>query len=165
MICNVKANPHTELCRALLIVAAATLLAGCAETVTPEEFLYTYRRGSGSDYNAEGFRAGYSGRSHGYHYLEVRREVPEGDDASMLLYGGFRDETLRCPAESLPEGFPGNFQTLAELEMMGYPSEPPAETRQYVRKYLAGQTEGAGGGFNSWGTDDLDQEIRRHWGP
>ncbi|HUU58713.1 MAG TPA: hypothetical protein VMZ50_04155 [Phycisphaerae bacterium] len=121
-------------------IAAACLFCGCARTVSPEEFLYLYRRGDSAIYNAEGYKARYQGKEFGYHCLDVRYRTGGGGDWALLMHGGFRDETIRCPVDKLPETFPDDFTTLASQSLLTIEeraNEPSERTRQYVREYLA----------------------------
>lgn len=125
------------------ILAAALLTAcfacGCARTIGPEEFLYTYRRGASPTYTKEGYKVRYTGKDGGYHYLEVRHDTLGKGAGPLLLYGPFREETLRCAANRLPETFPDDFEILHQWTLPGQERapEPPSRTRQYVRDYLA----------------------------
>ena len=126
--------------RALAIVLPALLaFGGCARTVEPVEFLCIYRRTAPSMQPESGYHATYTGKDETYHYLNVRTSnVNRG--AALLLWGPFRDETLRCRREHLPENFPEGFETLVE-EAIGLDkplshTESRPETERYVRRYL-----------------------------
>lgn len=125
------------------LLAAALLTAclacGCARTVGPEEFLYVYRRGAAPTYTREGYKVRYRGMDELYHYLEVRHSTLGKGPGALLLYGPFREETLRCPAHRLPETFPDDFEVLYQWTLPGQERapEPPSRTRKYIRNYLA----------------------------
>lgn len=113
-------------------------IAGCARTVSPEEFLHVFRRGAAPMYTRDGYKAQYGGSDMLYHYLEVRYSMLGKNDASLLVHGGFRDETLRCLKSELPEAFPTDFERLYQWRLPGDEGsgESEADSREYVRRYL-----------------------------
>lgn len=120
--------------RLLLPALLGVLCAGgCAQTVGPERFLYVYRRTAAPGHIEEGWRADYTGKDRQYHYLEVRHSTLNRGAGAMLLYGPFRDETLRCRIEELPYDFPEGFGLLYHEDPR---HEPDEQTHRYVREYL-----------------------------
>ncbi|HUT62278.1 MAG TPA: hypothetical protein VNA25_30945 [Phycisphaerae bacterium] len=115
------------------ILLAVLWAGGCAQTVSAERFLYVYRLSAPPGHDEEGWRANYTGRDEQYHYLEVRHSTLKRGAGAMLLYGGYRDETLRCRREELPFDFPDSFSLLYQEDR---PHERDEETRRYVREYL-----------------------------
>ena len=122
------------------VLLTACVACGCARTVAPDEFLYTYRRGASPTYTKDGYKVRYTGTDGGYHYLEVRHDTLGKGAGPLLMHGTFRDQTLRCPTAQLPDDFPDDFEVLHKWTTIDEPSamEPPSRTREYIRNYLAG---------------------------
>ena len=141
----------------LVPLLLAACLAGCAQDVPPEEFLYLYRRGATVAARDEGFRTRYLGTDRGMHVLDVRYDTESEGAGAMLLWGPYRDETLRCPASELPPGFPDDFQTLHQSELLaGERTESPEQTRRYVERYL--RRGGEGDPMRHWEGFEADEQ-------
>ena len=119
--------------KAKLLILLAVFAGGCAETVSPEKFLYLYRRSSSPGHMDEGGFSRYTGKDLQYHYLNVQTSTLEHGAEQVLMYGAYRDQTFRCPVGSLPHSFPEGFRQLYED---GKRSEPEEDTYRYIREYL-----------------------------
>ena len=117
-----------------LLLLLAAMGGGCAETVTAEKFLYMYRRSAAPGHMEDGWYADYKGKDDRYHYLKVQYSTVDRGAGQVLLYGGFREEILRCPLTHLPYDFPEGFRRVYED---GIRVEPDDATWRYVREYLS----------------------------
>jgi hypothetical protein len=122
--------------RLILLTIPLLLLASCAKTVPPEEFLTAYRLSGGFSSSGD-WQARYTGKDDQYHYIEIRTRTVDRDPVNLILYGPFKDEIIRCPILQLPEDFPTGFWKATDEAQ----TESPDDTRDYVRRYLAGERE------------------------
>lgn len=114
-------------------VLLVALVGGCAQTVSPEKFLYTYRLSAPPGGMEQGWEAQYKGHDERYHYLNVHYSTLDRGAEQLLLYGAYREEVLRCPVVFLPRDFPEGF---GQLHQEGRRTEPEADTYAYIRRYL-----------------------------
>lgn len=123
------------------LLATAFLLPACGPTtVDAEEFLYTYRRNAPPGRSELSWYATYTGRDEDYHYLEVQKSNFPRGEGEVILFGGFREERLRCPLSDLPETFPQDFEALWDND----PADAQAYVRAYMRRHGMDSPEGSG---------------------
>lgn len=117
-------------------LSALTLLllaGGCIETVSAEKFLYLYRRSAPpGTLEARGWYVRYY-KDAQYHFLDVRYSTLDSSAMELIMWGGFHDETVRCPRKDLPSDFPEEFLMLYQE---GKSDETEEQTRKYIRRYL-----------------------------
>jgi len=118
----------TAICVLLLALAG-----GCAQTVSPEKFLYMYRLSAPPGLMEQGWDAQYTGHDDKYRYLKVQYSTLDRGAEELLKYGAYREEILRCPIAFLPRDFPEGF---VQLYTEGRRTEPEQETYAYIRQYL-----------------------------
>jgi hypothetical protein len=114
----------------LLLLSAA--MAGCEmRTLSPDDFLFTYRCGAPPGEPAAGATATYAGRDQTFQYIASRGSTP----TEMMLSDMSGERKFRCRADQLPDDFPADFVQLRGPESF----EAAEDTRQYVQEYLANQ--------------------------
>lgn len=91
----------------LSLFLGISLAGGCAPTVTTDDavtFLRLQLMQAPPGLSDSGWSAEYAGQQDGYHLMKVHWS--NFMTPAMIWEGAFHEETRRCPAAALPEGYP-----------------------------------------------------------